>query len=133
MANPGIAPVDTSTPLGIVRGLIGDTNFVPLVPAVDGQGDYDYFGDSELQSLLAVAGGSTTRATGLAFSKLAVQAALAAASIKTEDLAISDITRADSLRQLAAQWLARADDEDRIANLDIFEIVPGPSRSYNVC
>lgn len=122
MSNPGIAPPDTSTAVGKFRVDVGDTAYVPLDPPVTGQGDYTYFSDAELQSILDNSG---TGNAGMAFAyrKLAAILAIKAVSIQTDDLKVSTEQRAETLRKIAADFEGAAGND--AAGVDIFQLAGG--------
>ena len=124
MANPGIAPADTGTALGQLRTNLGDLTYVALVPPVSGQGDYEWFADSELEELLTLAESNIVRATGYGLRKFATYLTLSAVNIQTDDLRIQTIERAKLMRDLASDWLSDADAADGREASDIFEIIP---------
>lgn len=120
--NIGVAPPDYTTQVGEVRAILGDTTYVeipPTPPAVDptGLGEYQYFGDSELDSFIQT-GGSLEAALALAYNSMATAAAVSAKSVADFDLKISTEKRATELRLLAALWQGKAD----ALRADIFEV-----------
>lgn len=126
MANIGVAPPDYSTPVGILRRRVGDTEYVETTP---GFGDYTMFSDSELEGFLADGGDSTSRALGYLFLEIAGNAALLSKYIKTDDLTLDTTKRAADLRAMADSWFKRADEEDAAAGYeDDFAIVPTGQR-----
>lgn len=128
MANVGISPIDKDSPVGKLRLSIGDTNSKPLDPVVDGKADYANLSDAELEGFLESADGSTIRATGFAYLRLATIAAARTVTIKTNDLGYANERRATELRELAKLWFAQADAADENAADDNLEIVRYPGR-----
>lgn len=122
MVNIGVAPPDPSTEIGSLRYAIGDTEYNPLVPPVEGFGDYEIFSDAELQSLLDMGGGIPANAIGFAYLKLAGQAASTAIDWKSDDLSLSMSKTPAELRAIAAMWFSQG--EAALANADIFDIFP---------
>lgn len=111
MANPGVAPPDFATNVGKFRLLTNDLSYVPLVPAVAGQGDFVLFADSEIEAYLGLET-SVYRAAGLAFMGLAASAAQQAESVKDFDLAIDSRQKAENLRTQAMWFYSEADRID---------------------
>lgn len=114
MANPGVAPVDPSTEIGQLRYLIGDTAYTELQPPVTDQGDYTWFSDVALQVFIDRAGGNLDLAAAYAFRQIGDYYAQNAASIKTDDLQVSERWR------IAQMFYDRADQTEGNANADIF-------------
>lgn len=122
--NRGIAPPQMATPIGIFRGLTGDTAYTPLDPPESGFGNYETFSDAEIEAYLAQADGSVPRAIGYSYLYLAGQAAKASQSTKDYDLALDTTKRAQDLRAIAQMWFDSADNEDMVEAEEGFEIVP---------
>lgn len=101
-----------------VRALVGDTNA-------------QWFTDDEVSAFLTVTNNNALRAAGTALQNMAVNFAVQGRSIKTDDLAIDTRTRATALVELAKQFFAQADDIDKQAAADIFEIAPTVAASSN--
>lgn len=113
MANPGVFPIDPSTPVGQVRLFIGDVTARPLSPTVEGQASFDWFSDAELAQFLVSADGSVQRACGYAILQLATGAALKdGRAIKTDDLSVGASTKGASLLAVAQAFFAEADAAD---------------------
>lgn len=112
MANRGVAPLDPNTDVGELRLLIGDTEYVPLVPPEEGIGDYNNFSDDELNGFLTAGGGSITRASGYAYLRLAALSAAGAISWRSDDLAVDTKLIASEYRLLARIAFEQADNED---------------------
>lgn len=129
MANIGVAPLDPSSLVGVVRLNVGDTNYVPLDPPVAGQGVFDYYSDAQLSAFLTAGNDSPTRATGTAIKQMALTAALSGRSVKTDDLAIDSRQRGTDLLAIAQSWLDQADAEDALYVAGIFDVIkPAPHR-----
>lgn len=125
MVNPlrGVAPLDPTTDTGKLRTLIGDTTYVALDPAEAGFGAYVSFGDLQLQSFLALGGGTNLAyGVGYAFESLAAQFAADAIKFTTDDEAVDLTARAESMRKIAAEWFNRGDIIERKGNQDFFLI-----------
>lgn len=122
MANPGIAPPDPTTEIGQLRYILGDVDYVALVPPVSGQGDYEAFSDAELQALLDMSGGSFPTAVGYAYLKLAGLAAGQAIDWRSDDLRVNLSRTPDELRKIAQLWFDRGSAAS--GAVDIFELAP---------
>lgn len=123
----GIAPPDFSTPVGLFRAELPDVNYTELTPPESGYGAYEEMSDTEIEGLIAAAGGSYLRALGKYYLILAGQSAKTSASIKDYDLAIDETKRSADLRSIAAYYFGLADDEDNSGE-DAFTIVPTGTR-----
>lgn len=128
--NPGVYPVDLSSPVGVVRMNLNDTVGEEYDPPVAGFRNFKYFSDEEIEIFLFQAEGSTSRATGYAFLTLASTIAMSSGvTVRTDDLQYSDTNRVSGLRDIAQFWFDKADQEDEIAGLDeAFVVVPMSSR-----
>ena len=105
-------------PKELVRTLIPDTD------AVFGPGEDEHlFDDSQIDNFLTVAGGSITRAAGLAMIAVGNSEALIGKVIKTQDLMTDASKLQDKWRQSGETLLLRADKEDQKDALDFFDIV----------
>ena len=121
MSNKGVAPPDYMTSVGQFRALIGDTDWVPLVPDEPGFGDYAFYSDDAINGLLAVYP-NVKRAAAQALRTIAATQALLLKKWSTDDLSVDGAAIAEALRKLAAGLDEQADNED--SNIDIFELVP---------
>lgn len=130
--NKGVAPVDLTTQVGLLRSALKDTDYVELAPPEDGFGNYPNFSDLELEGLLARAGGSPLRATGYAYLELAAQAAAEAVDWASDDQRVTLSKRASALTAVAAMWLERADAEDASAGADYFAVEYPFGNPYDV-
>lgn len=99
------------------------TGTISQVRALIGDGDSQWFTDDEIQVYLDVTDANALRAAGTALQNLAVNFALKGRSVKTDDLSIDTRSRGTELAALAKQYFAQADDADKAASGDIFEIV----------
>lgn len=121
----GIAPPDPNTPVGAIRFVIGDYEWVELDPPVPGYGDYAAFSDAELEALLTMSDDSTTRAIGYAYLKLAGKSAAQAVSWATDDLRLNLEKIPAELRAIAQMWFDQADEEDISGGgQEYFDLVP---------
>lgn len=109
MVNLGIAPPDYGTPLGQLRAIIGDVDYVDLVPPASGEGDYTNFSDQQLQNFLDMSANNLAQGAGFAYMQLAAVAAAQAVNVKTADEQIDLSKRSSELRQIANEWFARGD------------------------
>ena len=98
MANLGVAPIDPTTSVGLVRILLGDTDATNIT---GGQGEYLYFSDTELVALLGLYGDSTHLAAARALETIAASQALLLKSWSTDDLSVRGDAIAESLRKIA--------------------------------
>lgn len=129
MPNPGAAPLDPTTAVGQLRVLVGDTQYIPLVPPITGQGDYSVWSDTSLLSILMLQSGNTLRAAGNLYLQLAAEYAQSQRSIKTDDLSINTIGRGDTLLKVAQSFLDEAQAGENAAASDVFQIIPFGGRS----
>lgn len=123
-ANYGAWPVNTSTPVGVLREMVGDIDGEPLAPPNDGTALFPYFSDLELEALYEAADQSVTRATGLAYRRIAVYLTIEATDIQSDDLRIRTIERAKAMRELANDYINDAAADDERAGAEIFGVVP---------
>lgn len=124
MTNRGLRDYDGSTSTGALRLQVGDTNFTELDPPEEDYVDFDYFSDATLDAFIESADESLTRATGYAYRSLAGILTMSAVNVTTDDLRVDTLGRAKLMRELAAEWLSSADDEDNAAASDLFEVIP---------
>lgn len=122
MSNPGVYPLDPSTPVGQFRVAYPDKNSVPLDPVVSGQQDYEKFSDLEIEGFLALGGGSILRAIGYVLLQKASAAAEESSVVRDYDLSIDLTKKAADLREQAAEYFALADQQDS-AGEDAFTVV----------
>lgn len=146
MANLGVAPPDPETDIGLLRYLIGDTEYETVTAPPEHPtwtGDYQWFSDTALSVFLSRSGQDVDKAAILAWRQMGDQLAATAADIKTDDLSVSNLWRR------AQFFYDRADaaENDLNANTDIFEIAfadncnrpaelsewPWPCRCGGVC
>lgn len=123
MVNRGVAPYDTSTPVGVLRVTIGDTIFSPLVPPETGFGDYEMFSDAELSEFVGLGDNNVFRSAGFAFMSLAGKAALESKMVKDYDLQVDLRNRSRDLREAAFGFFAQADAQDERLGLDDFMFI----------
>lgn len=122
--NPGVYPLEPTTPVGQFRLVYGDTHSTPYDPVEPGLQNYDELSDDEIEAFLVAGGESINRAIGYYYFSLAGAAAKAAKQIKDYDLQVDTTKRSADLRALGQWWFDRADDDDVIAAEEGFEIVP---------
>lgn len=127
--NPGEYPLDPTSATGQFRLVYGDTHSTAYDPVEPGYQNYDELSDEEIEGYLLAGGDSTARAIGYYYLRLSGKAALASKSIKDYDLQVDTSKRASQLADIAAQWFARADEDDILdGSADIFEVfdtIPG--------
>lgn len=111
MANKGIAPYDPASSVGQFRVGFGDTHWVPLDPPELGFGDYDSFSDTDIEALLALAGGSVPRAIALAYTQMAAAWNKEGVTIRTDDLTYDSSKSVGTWLSLADYWNNIADNE----------------------
>lgn len=121
--NDGLVPLDSATPVGQFRIMVGDTTSEAYDPPVAGRGNYAMFSDLEIEGFIAAAGDNLYRAVGFSYLTLAGQAAMESKSVKDFDLSIDLTKRATDLRLIADTWFGRADDQDAYLE-DAFFIAP---------
>lgn len=122
MANKGVAPFQPNTEVGRFRALAGDVTYTELDPPEQGFGDFTFWSDAEIEAFIG-ASESLPWAIYYAYLQAASTAASQSVTIRDFDLQVDLSKRADGLRNIAALWLARAQDEDAAAGEDAFEIV----------
>lgn len=115
MAFVGVAPFDPSTPIGQVRSLVGDTQYVDNT---DGTGNYGYFADNDLAVLLLQSAQSVLMAAGFAFLKLSALFAATEANVATDDLKIIDTSKSMRFEAIGNDFINRAN------NVEWFELTP---------
>lgn len=120
MSNDGLIPIDFSSTVGQLRSIIGDVEFTPIDADT---GEFTNFSDQQLESYLAIAGGTNIAyAAGYAYLGLAAQFAAEAIKVVTDDESIDLVARADQMRRLAAVWFDRGDNSNGAAGNDYFDI-----------
>jgi len=100
-----------------------DADLITQVRALVGDTDSQWFTDDEITSYLTVYASNVLRAAGAACQNLALNMAMTARSVKTDDLAIDNRTRATALTELSKTYFAQADSQDAKGANDFFEIV----------
>lgn len=123
MVNKGVAPVDTTTQVGQLRTILGDTAYIDLVPAEPGFGDYTNFSDDQLQQFLTLGLNNTAYGAGYAFLQLAATFAAQAVNVKTADEQVDLTKRSSEMRQIATAWFERGDAAAGIEASTFFENV----------
>jgi hypothetical protein len=121
--NRGVAPPNTGTDVGRMRYGLGDSDYVALVPAEAGFGNYQLFSDDELEVLLLLSGGNVARAIAIAYRKIGASWASTGATIKTDDLTYSAKDSVGNWLNLASYWDKVADDQEQRAANDYFDLV----------
>ncbi|MBG6106552.1 hypothetical protein [Frigoribacterium sp. CG_9.8] len=132
MANPGVTPLEATSPIAQVRLLLGDDSSVPLSPIVVGQGDYKYFADVAISISLQLANGNVTRACSVLIKQLALSLTIAGQSIGADGFTINTLGKGRDLLQVAESYAKQADAEDARAARDeaLYAIVNTRLRSH---
>lgn len=117
MANTGVAPVDLGSNVGKVRVLLGDTDPTNVVNNV---GEYLFFSDAELESILGMYSDSPQMAAARCLDTIAGSQALLLKSWSSDDLTVNGDRIAKELRELAKQLRAEAVQAE---GSEAFEIV----------
>lgn len=120
MANTGVAPVDLGSNIGRVRVLLGDTDPTNIVNNV---GEYLFFSDSEIESILTMYSDSPQLAAARCLETIAGSQALLLKSWSSDDLTVNGDRIAKELRETAKQLRAEALSAE---SSEAFEIVPLP-------
>lgn len=118
MINKGIAPPDMTSPVGKVRGLLGDVEYSPLDPDEPGYGNYALYSDAEIEAFLGQSDDSVEGAIYWAHMQMAGAAAREAKNIQDFDLRVNTEKRAEYLLSIAREWKERWDSQ----TADIFEV-----------
>jgi hypothetical protein len=116
MANSGVAPVDLGSNIGRVRVLLGDTDPTNVVGTI---GEYLYFSDDEVQSLLGMYDDNPKLTAARALETIAGSQALLLKSWSSDDLSVRGDQIAKELRDIANQLRSEALVSDSSALFDI--------------
>lgn len=117
MANTGVAPVDLGSNIGRVRVLLGDTDPTNVS---GGYGEYLFFSDAELESILGMYSDSPQLAAARCLDTIAGSKALMLGAWSSDDLTVNGDRIAKELRELAKQLRAEAVTAE---SSEAFEIV----------
>ena len=120
MTNSGVAPVDLGSNIGRVRVLLGDTDPSNVVGTT---GEYLYFSDAEVESLLGMYEDNPKLAAARAFETIAASQALLLKSWSSDDLSVRGDQIAKELREIAKQLRAEALAQGESDANDMFDIV----------
>jgi hypothetical protein len=120
MANTGVAPVDLGSNIGRVRVLLGDTDPTNVVNNV---GEYLFFSDSEIESILTMYSDSPKLAAARCLETIAGSQALLLKSWSSDDLTVNGDKIAKELRETAKQLRSEALASE---SSEAFEIIPFP-------
>ena len=93
MANLGAYPIDESTPVGMFRSEIGDTNGTPHQPD-DGKADYEYISDAAIQAYIDRYPGDNASAMADALNTMSRRLIIAAQDIQVDDIKIKTLEKA---------------------------------------
>lgn len=121
MANTGVAPVDLGSNIGRVRVLLGDTDPTNVS---GGYGEYLFFSDAELESILGMYSDSPQLAAARCLDTIAGSKALMLGAWSSDDLTVRGDAIARELRELAKQLREEAVSAEAS---EAFEIVPYPA------
>jgi hypothetical protein len=121
MANTGVAPVDLGSNVGRVRVLLGDTDPTNIVNNV---GEYLFFSDAEVESILTMYGDSPKLAAARGLDTIAGSRALMLGAWSTDDLTVRGDAIAKELRELAKQLRQEALEDE---SSEAFNIIPYPA------
>ena len=116
MANSGVAPVDLGSNIGRVRVLLGDTDPTSVVGTI---GEYLYFSDAEVESLLGMYDDNPKLTAARALETIAGSQALLLKSWSSDDLSVRGDQIAKELRDIANQLRSEALASDSSALFDI--------------
>ena len=120
--NSGVAPPNFDTPVGKVRLLLGDTS--PHVADGEQTGEYLWYSDSEIESLLALYEGSPKRTAIYIWRLIAMTPAMQLKKWSSADLSVDGaaITRAirETIRDIERS--INADEDDEVSA--IFSVIP---------
>lgn len=122
-ANTGKYPVDTATDIGKVRVLVGDTdpkNITGTEP--DQTGEYLWYSDAELQSLIDVQGGGAQRIAIYVLRMVAMTPAMQLKKWSSADLSVDGAAITRALRDLIADIEKGLDGEDATEASSYFEV-----------
>jgi len=109
MPNIGRKPLNPSSPVGQVRLLLGDTD---PVDAADGDGEYLFYSDNEIESLLNMHGGSPKRTVVRILRSVGFAQVYLLKKFTSADVAVDGTAVARELRLLAIDLEREADEED---------------------
>lgn len=118
MANKGINPPDLLTTVGQIRVLVGDTDPVPFNPVQAGFGQYAWYSDDELASLLLLFGDSPKRVAIWVLSQVSISMSLKLKKWTSDDLSVDGPAITAALEKTIAR-LAK-DVEAELAGEDEF-------------
>lgn len=120
MANEGIAPPDLTTPVGLVRVLVGDTDPRPIR---EGEGEYAWYSDDELAALLTVFGQDPRRVAIQVLSMVAISQAMLLKKWSTDDLSVDGPAILSAMEKTIARLAKEVkDDADALSNEDFFDV-----------
>lgn len=117
--NKGLSPIDPTTPVGQVRLVIGDTDAIDVDS--DGYGEFVYYSDRELESLLGLYGGNVKRTAARIYRTIAASEVLLHKKFVSADLSADSSVVSKELR-LLADALEREADSDAADGAEVFLI-----------
>jgi hypothetical protein len=127
-----VFPPNPTTPVGLVRFLVSDTQQLAYDP---GQPARYIFPDEQYQAYITLAGeGRYKAAAANALRAMAAQEAIIGKVIRTEDLQVDGAKLADSLRLLARELdgQQKSEDDDAAVAEFGFEVVSYPYPYHNM-
>jgi hypothetical protein len=116
MANQGIAPVNLTSTVGLVRVLLGDTDPVNVSGGI---GTYLYYSDSEVTALLGLYDDNPKLAAARALETIAASQALLLKSWSSDDLSVRGDQIAKELRDIAKQLRDEASADEQSNEFEI--------------
>lgn len=120
MANLGIAPPDFTTPVGLVRVLVGDTDPKNVE---DGTGEYAFYSDDELDALLSIYGSNVRRTAIVVLTNVAFSRALLLGKWSSDDLSVDGPAILAAMEKTIKRLSDELENEDAAADV-YFDIVP---------
>jgi hypothetical protein len=118
MANQGIAPVNLTSTVGLVRVLLGDTDPVNVSGGI---GTYLYYSDSEVTALLGLYDDNPKLAAARALETIAASQALLLKSWSSDDLSVRGDQIAKELRDIAKQLRDEASADEQSNEFEIVD------------
>jgi len=120
MANLGVVPVDLGSNIGRVRVLINDTNASNVTGTT---GEYLYFSDQEIESILTMYSNNPKAAAAQALETIASSQVLLLKSWSSDDLTVRGDAIAEALRKLADQLRKEAISDDSNDFYDLIQTI----------
>jgi hypothetical protein len=122
--NVGVYPPDYGSVAGAVRVLVGDTTPIALEdgtdPAADGQGQYAWYSDDELEALGEMNGSSPKRVAIWVLSQVAISSAFRLKKWTSEDLTVDGPAITRGIEATLKRLSAEVDKEGSLTGDDEF-------------